>query len=186
MISVKDSYESSDFAWTEERSPSYIKDKMAAWGYSLGDVTGVAVTKRSTAGRATELVITCKNGTKTFTLERTRSILGLKSQWFYITSPQTTYFRASDGKVAARSFSGMTVVSSNGTQKLSTANSTLTLIDGTNTKKTISTSSGVYIFKGKGSGHAIGMSQQGAMGMGKAGFTYSQILTHYFPGTVIQ
>jgi hypothetical protein len=31
-----------------------------------------------------------------------------------------------------------------------------------------------------------GLSQNGAIGMARAGYTYDKILTHYFPGTVVE
>lgn len=37
----------------------------------------------------------------------------------------------------------------------------------------------------KGYGHGVGMSQYGALGMAKAGYTYSQILSHYYQNTQI-
>ncbi len=41
------------------------------------------------------------------------------------------------------------------------------------------------IFTTRGYGHGVGMSQYGANGMAKKGYSYSQILSHYYPGTVI-
>lgn len=43
-----------------------------------------------------------------------------------------------------------------------------------------------YHFYGKGYGHAVGLSQIGAMAMADAGFNYSQILRHYFTGIDIK
>lgn len=37
-----------------------------------------------------------------------------------------------------------------------------------------------YVFKGKGFGHGVGMSQHGAMGMAEAGFDYREILEWYY------
>ena len=34
----------------------------------------------------------------------------------------------------------------------------------------------------RGYGHGVGMSQYGANGMGKAGYSYQDILLHYYPG----
>ena len=34
-------------------------------------------------------------------------------------------------------------------------------------------------------GHGVGMSQQGANGMAKAGYSYKKILSHYYSGTVV-
>lgn len=46
------------------------------------------------------------------------------------------------------------------------------------------TSDGI-IFKTKGYGHGVGMSQYGANGMAKVGYSYLDILKHYYNGTVI-
>ena len=35
----------------------------------------------------------------------------------------------------------------------------------------------------KGYGHGVGMSQYGALGMAKSGFTYKEILSHYYQNT---
>jgi len=41
------------------------------------------------------------------------------------------------------------------------------------------------VFRGKGSGHGVGMCQWGAKSMGERGFTRDQILLHYYPGVKI-
>ncbi len=43
-----------------------------------------------------------------------------------------------------------------------------------------------YLLKGKGFGHGVGLSQQGAMEMSKQGFDYKQILEFYFKETVLK
>jgi stage II sporulation protein D len=42
-----------------------------------------------------------------------------------------------------------------------------------------------WVVNGAGFGHGVGMSQYGAYGYAKHGFTYDQILTHYYTGTAI-
>lgn len=42
-----------------------------------------------------------------------------------------------------------------------------------------------YVFKGKGNGHGVGMSQHGAMGMAEEGFDYEEILKWYYTGIKI-
>jgi len=39
---------------------------------------------------------------------------------------------------------------------------------------------------GRGYGHGVGMCQNGALGMARRGFSYGQILTHYYPGTRLE
>jgi SpoIID/LytB domain protein len=41
------------------------------------------------------------------------------------------------------------------------------------------------VIEGGGYGHGVGMSQQGALGYAEHGFTYQQILAHYYTGTAL-
>jgi stage II sporulation protein D len=43
-----------------------------------------------------------------------------------------------------------------------------------------------YIFTGRGLGHGLGLCQYGAMSMAQQGYSYREILRHYFPGAVIE
>jgi stage II sporulation protein D len=43
-----------------------------------------------------------------------------------------------------------------------------------------------YIIRGKGYGHGIGMSQNGANEMAKTGMSYKEILMYFYPGTKVQ
>ncbi len=45
---------------------------------------------------------------------------------------------------------------------------------------------GTYLFAGMGHGHGVGMSQSGAYGMAEKGFTYKEILEHYFTGVTVR
>lgn len=45
---------------------------------------------------------------------------------------------------------------------------------------------GEYLFAGMGSGHGVGMSQSGARAMAEHGFTYKEILEHYFTGISVR
>ena len=42
------------------------------------------------------------------------------------------------------------------------------------------------LIKTNGYGHGVGLSQYGANGMAKKGYTYQEILSHYYPGTTIR
>ncbi len=49
----------------------------------------------------------------------------------------------------------------------------------------LNTQGRLALFRGKGSGHGVGMCQWGAKKMGERGFTRDQILLHYYPGVKI-
>lgn len=42
-----------------------------------------------------------------------------------------------------------------------------------------------FLFEGEGLGHGVGLCQIGALYMAKQGFTYKEILAHYFPGLTL-
>jgi stage II sporulation protein D len=42
-----------------------------------------------------------------------------------------------------------------------------------------------WVFTGRGWGHGVGLCQVGAYGMAAAGYSYRDILSHYYPGTHI-
>lgn len=46
-------------------------------------------------------------------------------------------------------------------------------------------SDGEFIFTVSGYGHGVGMSQNGANSMARDGYTYEEIIAHYYPGTEI-
>lgn len=43
-----------------------------------------------------------------------------------------------------------------------------------------------FVFRGKGSGHGVGLSQWGAKGMAENGYSYREIIRHYYPGTALR
>lgn len=45
---------------------------------------------------------------------------------------------------------------------------------------------GKFIFEGVGNGHGAGMSQKGAQGMAQMGYSYEEILSHYYTGITIE
>lgn len=47
---------------------------------------------------------------------------------------------------------------------------------------TVTENNGVFTFRTEGYGHGVGLSQWGAQGMAKSGYSYDQILKHYYTG----
>ena len=61
----------------------------------------------------------------------------------------------------------------------------LALLSTTLAAPVVATDTATYRFIGHGTDHGVGLSQRGAAGRAKAGQTYDQILSHYFPGTAL-
>ncbi|HEY9062618.1 MAG TPA: SpoIID/LytB domain-containing protein [Pseudobacteroides sp.] len=189
LKSVEDKYESGksyNYNWEVTLTASKIKEIMSGRGYDLGDITGVAITKTSDAGRVTELVISGTKGQRTYKLDGCRTVFGFNSQWYTIVSDAVVPFKKSDNTIVQTQLASKKVMTAGGLKDLAVKNGGVTVIGADGVKKTVSAAPQSYKFVGKGWGHAVGMSQNGAMGMAKAGYKYDQILTHYFQGTVIE
>jgi len=81
---------------------------------------------------------------------------------------------------------GMKVITANGVSSVKGVNNKVTIMGAEGVVSTATVVPETYTFTGRGWGHAVGMSQEGAIGMAKAGFKYDEILKHYFQGTEVK
>ncbi|EPR13950.1 SpoIID/LytB domain-containing protein [Ruminiclostridium papyrosolvens] len=188
LKSVEDNYESGksyNYNWTMKFTADEINTKLKSYG--LGTVTGIEITKCSAAGRPIEMVITgtLKPEGVIITKDKCRTFLSLPSQMYNISSDANINVQVNN-KIENVSLSQIKVITSSGEKSYTDPNQKVTIVGADGKESTVSASPAEYVFTGKGWGHAVGMSQEGAMGMAKAGFTFEQILTHYYTGTKIE
>lgn len=190
LKSVEDKYESKTswhYNWEVKLSAQKISETLKSRGYDLGEILSMTVTKTSETGRVTELVIKGTKGQRIYTREGCRTVFSLDSQWYTITSDADISVRSADDSVKKTQIAGSKVMTASGLKDLPKGNSsTIKVLGADGQKKTISAVPQNYVLTGKGWGHAVGMSQEGAKGMAKEGYNYEQILTHYFPGTKVE
>ncbi len=67
-----------------------------------------------------------------------------------------------------------------------TGRQTRTLFSLPSADMTVAVSNDNVTFTTRGSGHRVGLSQYGADGMARRGYTYKEILSHYYSGTSVQ
>ncbi len=200
LRSVEDKYESG-YSYKYNWSVTYTVEELSAKlkSYGVGTVTNMEITKCSEAGRPIEIIVkgTLKPEGVVITKDRCRTFLGLDSQLYTIngtsgsnTTNTSFYIKNKDitkqiNQIKVKTASGeskllssgkVIVVGANGIKNTSEASS--------DTGPKVSPTS--YTFVGKGWGHAVGMSQEGAKGYANAGYTYDQILAHYYTGTKIE
>ncbi len=266
LVSVDDQYEKI-YTWTKTLRAADVRAKLP----ELGNILSVAITQTAPrTGRVTQLAVTgtSRGVPEYFTRERTRTLFGLDSQLYTITSDADVFAATVsntpvasaglptgntagayaniadnaialgyaeggssnistagddtgiiDGNTSGMNFAtpadgmaqanyatpgtdsiiqlptsstpmrtqlgGKKVVTATGVVTLSGTNNKITILGADGNTKKAAVVPETYTFTGKGWGHAVGMSQEGAIGMGKAGFTYDQILTHFFQGTQI-
>lgn len=172
--------------WQVTYTAAEIEAKLAAANINIGNVTALTIAERGDDLRVRKLIITGTNGTHTLTFDKCRSFFNLRSQYYYIsggtTAVQNTASVISSSGISTVDLGGAKLLSASG---ISQAPSSVYITDA-NAMVIFSAAttapSGDYVFDGRGNGHGVGMSQYGAQGMAKAGFTYDAIIKFYFTG----
>ena len=183
---VEDKYESGNsynYNWTKTFTIDELTQKFAS--KNIGTVTGIEVTKHSSAGRATEVVVrgTLKPEGITYKLSGSSSFLSLPSQWYTI-STSSDISITTPNQVINTQLNNLSIVSTGG-NIVQTGGTEIEVISANGLKQSFSSNPTQYVFTGKGWGHSVGMSQEGAKGMANAGYTFDQILAHYYQGTTV-
>lgn len=201
LTSVDNSYEDyknvNNGTWektlTKERATEIMNEK----GYNLGEVTEIKAMEYSPNGRVIKLLVKGTNGEKVFEREGCRTAFSeaTLSQYYTIsggeslTASKFLIIGSEENKVDCftenAACQNMYVISADRTNKL---NAEISIIGKNSTVAYSSgnTDNSIYTFSGIGWGHGVGMSQYGAKAMAEAGFSYEDILTHYFTGCKIQ
>lgn len=189
LKSVDDKYESgksSNYTWKEMITAADIKKWMNARDYNMGDILSVEVTKTAPSGRVTELTVKGSKNTHVYTKNFCETAFGLKSQWYTISSDADVTVGGGSGTNVETQLGGSKVMAASGLAPLQSTAGKVSVLGGSGVKASVPIIPTQYTFNGRGWGHAVGMSQEGAKGMAAAGFTYEQILGHYFPGTKVE
>ena len=190
LKSVEDKYENGkswNYKWQAVYSADEIKNIMIDRKIDLGNILGITINKLSEAGRVTELTVKGTKGERTYVRYGCKTFLGkLCSQWYDISTDADVYAVNSNEENKKMQLGGKKIISKEGVKTFETSSNKIFAIGSDNFKKAIPVVPSIYTFSGKGWGHGVGMSQEGAKGMANAGFTYDEILKHYFSGTTIE
>lgn len=189
LIYAKDTSETNDtyhYNWQQTFTPAQVAAALRSNGVDLGNITSITVNKKAASGRPTEITVKGTKDSKTYVNERCRTFLGLPSQLYTIKTTKASgsvKAKGSDGKTSSVSIPGKNAASADGNSKINSSASSYSVIGSNKTKKSISNVPASFVFTGKGWGHAIGLSQNGAMARAKKGQSYKDIISFYFPGT---
>ena len=197
LIGVEDEFSknqpNSDWSFTIESSA--LNNKLKNNGIYIGDVVDLEIIETSPRGGVSKLKIVGTTGEEILNKGKIRQVLGndeLKSTWFSIKrgGPST-------------SISHVYAISGNSKNSQKIDPSKAISIDKNNTKSNVRNStvmgkdkrvklidiykenSNGFLIEGKGYGHGVGMSQWGAKKMAEDGYTYDEILKHYYTGVEI-
>ncbi|MCL2364496.1 MAG: SpoIID/LytB domain-containing protein [Defluviitaleaceae bacterium] len=190
-------FNATSLQWTRTFTWAEITALLNSANANIGTATGMAIAEVGTSGRVQEIIIFGTNGQHRLMREGIQSFFGpsaggaLRSRNFHVVEalPVLPAVWVYDGRQLVEAplsmFHGL---DRNG---ISTPMHRAFVYDGTATRSitpavtTFTGGTGVT-FVGSGWGHGLGMSQHGAQGMALLGFTYRQILLHYYTGVEIR
>lgn len=189
LSGVPDPYEpegSPRHSWSATLTLNEIETALKASNIDVGTVTELSAVNDET-GRICELTVKGTSGTKTLT----RGSAYAPFVSYGVISQKFTLIPASTGgrelyaitETGTKKLSGYSVIDSTG--KIKALNSGFCMQTPYGPEAYVGGDVTGYTFSGGGWGHGVGMSQYGAMGMANEGFTYEEILAHYYPGTYI-
>ncbi|MDO4732120.1 MAG: SpoIID/LytB domain-containing protein [Bacillota bacterium] len=194
------SYGASCYSWTVDYGPADLVRLANAYGKTdIGSYKGISISQShegqsSVSGRAMELSIHGTKDSVTATKYNICSLLNLKSNLISISDSSgqqiAGYVLGADGQTRAwESFEGLYAIGAAFKAMLVNGNAdSFYVYSGDGVKelaKKGSYANGVRI-SGKGYGHGVGMSQWGAIAMADEGYSWEEIIAHYYCGAGVE
>lgn len=165
-------------AWEKTFTLSELQNILDNKDINIGTLKDLEIDEMSPEGAVVSLTFKGTDGEYTVTKDRARTFLNLRSQGYSL--------QKNGGEVKVSVLSGKGVSTSSETLVLGKdgALGELSYILDKNNKPTEIKKTDIKSvkLKGTGYGHGLGMSQYGAYGMAKSGFTYDEIIKHYYTG----
>ena len=191
LVAVEDKYQPKNLStlnWSITFTKDEIEEILEKKSQKIGNLLSLNILKKSPSNAILELEFEGSKDTYIVTKENARFIFGtsnVKSQFYDIETDASVYVIDVDGNKVLKNFSELRVASEKKSNKIS---SDLEKINVIGKKETIkySRTPTKYTLNGKGWGHGVGMSQNGAIGMAKEGFSYDEILKWYYTGVEIE
>lgn len=194
LQAVPDPYEPDDLSkttWTVELTAKEVKEKLSNYGIDVGDILDIEPIEYSDAGRVLELKIIGTDGTTVITKSKARTYLGLDSQWYTVNDepPQAVEVILDDKKDNKSDEEDDDEETKEVQRELKPLLSNFISIikneeidlqeikEKYYARKNYTTT---FVIQGRGWGHSVGMSQNGAKGMASNGFDCEEIIKWYY------
>lgn len=201
---VKEIFGTKGTSWSKTFSAAEISELCSEDGKNVGTVNSIDITVSTLTGRVQQMTINGSSGSYTVKKDAIRSFFSSKggylpSRMFTLNGLGITDYSGAvytEENVIILEAVSDDIASKYDTSGVFSINGQKFALEGkyTPTVKTVSTdelktftaSGSSYNFSGYGSGHGIGMSQYGAKEMAENGYTYQEILKHYYTGIEIK
>lgn len=212
LEAVPDPYEPQNLSkttWSVTYSAEEIEEILNKKGVNIGKVLDVVVNDFSDVGRVLELEIVGTEDSYIATKAQARTLLNLNSQWFTVNDdepeiPDYDYYDIIDKRdeykdneedeeqekndIDDEEIKPLLAKILNAIEEKTflTFNNDEVKIDTKYTANKNKKSVATFEIKGRGFGHSVGMSQNGAIGMANNNFTYEEIIKWYYRGVEIE
>ncbi len=176
----------SHYSWEIEYSEDSIYNIMRSAGYDVGKSIDMSIARRSENNHVLELLIESDKADVTLLKNTMRTIFGydmLKSTLFDIRKDNDLYCINKGLSIQRIPAKGISVLSGDG--KISKTDFENCHVLGGSGEKENSGANG-FVIEGRGWGHGLGMSQEGAKAMAEEGYGYKDILSFYYTDTTIE
>ena len=167
--------------WSKSLTVTEIEKILKSRNVNIGEVIDITVEEVSRNGRVQALVISGTKGEEIMLKQTSRFAFGLRSSWFSVRNSDSVEKQvksSANREPISINLVGKTVISATGTSTI-TNKTELSIFNGAKHTK-VDLTPRAYVFDGRGFGHGLGMSQHGANIMAEKGFTFKEILMHYY------
>ena len=166
--------------WELEFTNIQLSEKIKSAGINIGDILDIEIIERTEGNRVVNAKLKGTLGEEVISGSKLRSIFEMRSTWFDIGKDGSYIESVSrNGYVYNPETLQTVIIDLNNASILNGDNE---MVKPLNTAPNNSKVEG-FTFKGRGYGHGVGMSQYGALEMAKQGYSFEEILKHYYSGT---
>lgn len=183
--------------WTFKIDAFQLNNKLTSNNIYIGLLKGIEIVETSPSGSVIKVKLVGDRGEEVVSGNKFRNIIGntvLKSTCFNVVSgnignngstEKKVYVVGSDGKAIFKKLSELSIVSGKLNKPASRSSRSSVISKDrvevlSDEESTPVISNSEIIINGKGYGHGVGMSQYGAKKMAELGYTFEEILKHYY------
>ncbi len=168
--------------WTITLTATQIANLVVNWsGAAIGALEQMVLqgTAQTFSGRPLSVLFQGTQGQYTVYKDSIRGLLRLPSTLFTVTTNASVTVQGAGGQTTLPSLAGTVAEGASGVAQMP-AQVSAEGAGGAQATYPLFASS--YVLQGRGNGHGVGMSQDGAQYMAEQGMSYQQILSHYYTG----
>ncbi|MDK2816409.1 MAG: stage sporulation protein [Moorella sp. (in: firmicutes)] len=189
-------YPANTYTWTVTMTRQQVQEKFNAWlagqgQVAAGDVVDLVLSRQrrdgqgeTVSGRVTRMDIRTTTGTASAFRDGIRAVFGkdiLKSTLFTVQMDSTVNILDGTGEQRAVNYGAeLVALGAGGVMNAPNGAAGEYTVAGRDGTRSIPKMFRQVVFQGRGNGHGLGLSQWGAMGMAEKGYTYQQIIEHYY------